>query len=141
MTTQQREYRKPIPRPSETTRPYWEGAKAHEFRLQRCRDCGQYIFYPRRFCPDCLSDSLEWVRASGRGRIYTYTIVRRPGQSSFREDAPYILAIVELEEGPRLTTNIVEAGLDEVHIGMPVEAVFDDVTPEATIVKFRPIRR
>ncbi len=135
------EYRKPLPRPIQTTRPFWEGAKAHELRLQRCRACGEHIFYPRVLCPHCLSEDLEWVRASGRGRVYTYTVVRRPAHPAFKDDVPYVLAIVELEEGPRLTTNIVGVPPEEVHIGMPVEVVFEDVTDEVSLPKFRPVAR
>jgi len=135
------EYRKPLPHPTQTSRPFWEGAKAHELRLQRCRACGAHIFYPRAVCPQCLSDDLEWVRASGRGHIYTYTVVRRPAHPAFQDDVPYVLAIVELEEGPRLTTNIVGVAPEEVRIGMPVEAVFEDVTDEVSLPKFRPVAR
>jgi uncharacterized OB-fold protein len=132
------ELRKPLPNPTATSRPYWQGARQGELRLQRCRACGQWVFYPRALCPYCLSGELEWARASGRGHVYTYTIVRRAAHPAFREEVPYVLAIVELEEGPRLTANIVGVVPEEVRIGLPVEAVFEAATEEIGLVKFRP---
>jgi uncharacterized OB-fold protein len=134
----QEEYRKPLPEPNETTRPFWEGARARQLRLQRCRDCHKYIFYPRLVCPFCLSDNLDWVTASGKGKVYSYTVVRRAMHPAFREDVPYVLAIVELEEGPRLTTNIVGVVPEEVRVDMPVQAAYDDVTPDLTLLRFEP---
>ena len=133
------EYRKPLPQPKENSRPFWEGTRAHELRLQRCRHCGKHIFYPRAACPFCLSERLEWVTAGGQGKIYSYTVVRRAMHPAFQDDVPYVLAIVELDEGPRLTTNIVAAALDEVRVDMRVRAAYDDVTPEITLLKFAPV--
>jgi uncharacterized OB-fold protein len=132
-------YRKPLPEPSESTRPFWEGTRAHELRLQRCRDCRKHIFYPRLVCPFCLSDNLDWVTASGKGKVYSYTVVRRAMHPAFREDVPYVLAIVQLEEGPRITTNIVGVPPQEVRVDMPVRAAYDDVTPDLTLLKFEPL--
>jgi len=134
------EYRKPLPRPTPISQEYWRGAKAHQLRLQRCRQCGRHVFYPRSFCPLCLSDNLEWVTASGKGKVYSYTVVRRAVHPAFQEEVPYVLAIVELEEGPRLTTNIVGCPPEEMRVEMAVEAVYDDVTPEITLVKFKPVK-
>ena len=133
------EYRKPLPQPNENSRPFWEGTRAHELRLQRCRQCGKHIFYPRAVCPFCLSERLEWVTAGGEGKIYSYTVVRRAMHPAFQDDVPYVLALVELDEGPRLTTNIVAAALDEVRVDMRVRAAYDDVTPEITLLKFAPV--
>ena len=133
------EYRKPLPQPNENSRPFWEGTRAHELRLQRCRQCGKHIFYPRAVCPFCLSERLEWVTVGGEGKIYSYTVVRRAMHPAFQDDVPYVLAIVELDEGPRLTTNIVAAALDEVRVDMRVRAAYDDVTPEITLLKFAPV--
>jgi len=130
------EYIKPLPKPSPTSRPYWDAAKRHELQLQHCGACGGFIYYPRPRCPNCMSDNLNWERVSGRGKLYSYTIVRRASTRSFA-DAPYVLAIVELDEGPRLTTNLI-APQDQLKIGMPVAVHFDDVTPERTLVKFKP---
>ncbi len=133
------EYRKPLPEPSETTRPFWEGTRARQLRLQRCRDCRKHIFYPRTICPFCLSEHLEWVTATGKGKVYSYTVVRRAMHPAFREDVPYVLAIVELDEGPRLTTSIVGVAPEEVRVDMPVRAAYDDVTPDVTLLKFEPL--
>lgn len=130
------DYIKPLPKPSPTSRPFWEAARRHELQLQHCGACGKFIYYPRPRCPHCTSDNLKWERVSGRGKLYSYTIVRRASTRSFA-DAPYVLAIVELDEGPRLTTNLV-APQDQLKIGMPVAVHFDDVTPEHTLVKFKP---
>jgi uncharacterized protein len=129
------EYTKPLPRPTATSRPFWEAAKRHELMLQQCQSCKGFIYYPRDRCPHCMSDQLEWQRVSGRGKLYSYTIVRRASTRAFA-DRPYVLAIVELDEGPRMTTNL-DAPAGQIKIGTPVRAYFDDVTPQQTLVKFR----
>jgi uncharacterized OB-fold protein len=129
-------YVKPLPKPTETSRPFWDAAKQHRLQLQHCGGCQSFIYYPRDRCPHCLSDQLEWRPVSGKGKVYSYTTVRRASVRSFA-DKPYVLAIVELDEGVRMTTNI-EAPPESIKIGMPVTVFFDDVTPERTLVKFRP---
>lgn len=129
-------YVKPLPKPTETSRPFWDAAKQHHLQLQHCGGCQSFIYYPRDRCPHCLSDQLEWRPVSGKGKVYSYTTVRRASVRSFA-DKPYVLAIVELDEGVRMTTNI-EAPPESVKIGMPVTVFFDDVTPERTLVKFKP---
>jgi uncharacterized OB-fold protein len=137
------EYSKPLPRPisPEFTRPFWEAAKRHELVMPRCKTCDYLFFYPRSECPRCLSNHLEWVRVSGRGRLHTYTIVYQPANAAFRDDAPYIYAVVQLDEGPRMVSNVVQCDLDAVKVDMLLEASFDDVTPECTLVKFKPASR
>jgi uncharacterized OB-fold protein len=130
------DYLKPLPKPSPTSRPFWDAARHHELKLQRCAACRHFMYYPRERCPACFSDRLEWERVSGRGKVYSYTVVRRASSRAFG-DAPYVLAIVELAEGPHMTTNIV-APPERVRVDMPVEVFFDDVTPEQTLVKFKP---
>jgi uncharacterized OB-fold protein len=129
-------YEKPLPKPTETSRPFWDAAKQHRLQLQQCGGCKAFIYYPRDRCPKCLSDQLEWMPVSGKGKVYSYTTVRRASTRSFA-DKPYVLAIVELDEGVKLTTNI-EAAPESIKIGMPVTVFFDDVTPEHTLVKFKP---
>jgi uncharacterized OB-fold protein len=131
------EYFKPLPKPTPTSRPFWDAARRHELTIQRCGACKSYVFYPRDRCPRCFADQLEWQRVSGRGRVYSYTVVRRASARSFG-DGPYVLAIVELDEGPRMTSNIV-APPEKVRVDMPVEVFFDDVTPDRTLVKFKPV--
>lgn len=131
-------YNKPLPQPSAVTEEFWKAAKRHELLIQRCQSCNEHIFYPRELCPRCLSSNLEWVKASGRGRVYSYTVVRQAAHPGFSADVPYILAIIELDEGPRMTSNLVECQIEDAMVDMPVTVVFDDVTPEMSLVKFRP---
>jgi len=130
------EYFKPLPKPSPTSRPFWEAARKHELKLQKCGACNRFIYYPRDRCPNCFSDQLSWQPVSGRGKLYSYTTVHRASTRSFA-DAPYVLAIVELDEGPRMTTNMT-VPQDQLKVGMPVTVVFDDVTKDHTLVKFKP---
>ena len=134
------EYTKPLPRPlsPELTRPFWEAARRHELVMPRCKTCDYLFFYPRSECPHCFSTNLEWVKVSGRGRLHSYTIVQQPANPAFRDDVPYVYAVVQLEEGPRIVSNIVQCNPDTLRVDMPLETVFDDVTPEWTLVKFRP---
>ena len=134
MTT---DYEKPLPYIHGETKEYWDGAKKHELLIRRCRSCSRYHFYPRDFCPSCFSFDVEWAKSSGRGTVYSFTICHRPAPG-FENDVPYNVALIELEEGVRMMSTVVECPLDDLRIGMPLEAVFDDVTPEVTLPKFRP---
>lgn len=131
-------YAKPLPGPSPVTQPFWDGLLAGTLRIQQCEACSRHVFYPRTACHYCLSDKLKWVTASGRGTLYSFTIVRRAMNPAFQEDVPYVYAIVELEEGPRVTTNVVNCDLEALRVDMPVKAVYDKVTPEAALLKFEP---
>lgn len=137
----EKRYKKPLPRVDEETRGYWEGLARHELWFQRCRSCGTQRFYARAVCTACLSSAVEWVRASGRGTVYSYTVTRQNQAPGFREELPYVLAIVELDEGLRMMTNVVECAPDAVTIGMAVEVVWEDVAPDTTLAKFRPSNR
>ena len=130
--------RKPLPRIDEESRGYWEALARHELYFQRCRDCGTKRFYPRALCPACLSSATEWVRASGRGTVYSFTVTYQNQAPGFREELPYVLAIVELDEGVRMMTNVIGCAPDAVRVGMAVEVVFEDVTAEITLATFRP---
>jgi uncharacterized OB-fold protein len=129
---------RPLPRPTGISAPFWRGAAEGRLLLQRCRRCGSFIYYPRPFCPTCLGGELEWREASGKGQVYTYTVVRRAATPAFADKVPYVLAIVELEEGPRLVTNIVGCRPEEVRVGMPVKATFERYSDEVGLVFFRP---
>lgn len=130
-------YTKPLPTPTPISKPYWTAAREHRLSLQRC-DRGHVFYYPRSHCPECLSRDLEWIDCSGKGTLYTYTIARRPTGPGFEDDVPFIIAVVAIEEGPHITSNLVECPISDIHIGMPVQAAFEDVTDEVTLVKFRP---
>jgi uncharacterized OB-fold protein len=137
---QQKKYSRPLPHLDEENRPWWEALKRHELYLQKCRDCGELRYYPRALCPGCLSSRTQWVRAIGRGKVYTFTATYQNQQPGFRESLPYILAYVELDEGLKMLTNLVDCRPEDVKIGMPVEVVFDDATEQVTLAKFRPAR-
>jgi uncharacterized OB-fold protein len=128
-----------LPRIDEESRGWFEGLARHELWLQRCGSCRTIRFYPRAVCTVCLSSEVVWERASGRGTVYTFTVTHQNQAPGFRERQPYIYGIVELAEGVRVPTNIVGCAPESVRIGMPVEVVFDDVTPEITLAKFRPV--
>jgi uncharacterized OB-fold protein len=129
----------PILVPLPETKPYWAAARRHELSLPWCRSCGAFHFYPRASCPHCLSGDLEWRRVSGRGRLETFTIVHR-GPKNFPLGTPYVLAVVALDEGPRLMTNLVGIAPDpaQVKIGMAVEVVFADAGDGVALPHFRP---
>lgn len=129
---------RPLPEPSAISRPFWEGLKARELRLQRCEDCGEFVFYPRAACPNCMSERLEWQAVSGRGKVYTFTIVRRAMIPAFQAEVPYVFAIVELDEGPRLATNVIGCDPEAVRVDMPVKAAYDEITEEISLLKFEP---
>jgi uncharacterized OB-fold protein len=131
---------RPRPHPNPLTRPFWEGTGLGEFRIQVCERCGARIFYPRASCPQCGARALRWEAVSGRGTLYTYTVARRPTHAAFAARVPYVIAIVELEEGPRVTTNLVDCDPDAVEIGMPVELAFEEPSEGITIPLFRPAR-
>ncbi len=128
----------PRPRVTDVSRPYWEAARAHRLELQRCDDCREWIFYPRQVCSECLSSALSWQQVSGRGTVYSYTVMHSPPHPGFIDQLPLIVAIVELEEGPHLTTNITGIDPASVEIGLPVTVCFDDLDEQTTLVKFQP---
>jgi uncharacterized OB-fold protein len=134
-------YTKPLPDPYNAvlSEPFWEAAKRHELVMPRCKTCSGLFFYPRELCPNCLSSDLEWVPVSGKGRVYSYTVVHQPAHPAFREDAPYVYAMIQLDEGPRFIANIVGCSIEDVEVDMRVCATFDDVTPEVTLIKFTPV--
>ena len=130
-------YSKPLPHTAGQAQEFWEGCRRHELLIQRCTDCGAYRHYPRPMCPECGSWNAEWARVSGKGTVYTYTIAVQPFHPGFANEVPYAAVIVELEEGIRLMSNVVDCPPDDIYIGMPVEVVFDDVAEEVTLPRFR----
>jgi len=133
------EYQKPLPIPNEDTKPFWDSLKEHKLKIQKCRQCGQFRFPPRVICPHCMSLESEWVEAKGVGTVYSFTIVHHAYTPAYESEIPYVVAIVELEEGTRLISNIIGCKPEQVQIGMPVELAFEDVTPEFTLHRFRPM--
>lgn len=117
---------KPAPKPTPDTQPFWDGTAAGELRVQRCLTCSRHYFYPRPSCPRCGSGDVEWVAASGRATLYSYVINHRPAPG-FQDDGPYAIAVVELEEGVRMMTNIVgvEITPENLRLDMPLRVVFE----------------
>jgi uncharacterized OB-fold protein len=133
-------YVKPLPKVERWSKPFWEGTKAHKLLLKKCKNCGHIDHPPYLFCTGCLHEECEWIEASGKGKIYTFTTTLLGAPLPFMNDMPYTVAMVDLIEGPRMSTLIVEAKPEEIKIGMEVKVVFDDVTEDVTIPKFRPVR-
>jgi len=131
---------KPLPAITEDGAPYWEACRRGELRAQCCAACKHFRWPPSALCPACLAEGGEWVALSGRGTIYSFIIVHRPQHPAFFEDAPYNVAIVELEEEIRMHSSVVECANDALRIGLPVEVVFDRVNDEVTLPRFRPRR-
>jgi uncharacterized OB-fold protein len=132
-----KESKKPLPRIDEENKWFWEASARHELVLQKCAECALLRFYPRALCPSCLSPKTEYLRASGRGKVYTFTVTHQNQAPGFRDELPYVMAYVQLDEGPRVLTNIVSTSPDDVKIGMPVEVVFEDVAEGLAIPKFK----
>lgn len=134
------EYKKPLPKPLKWSKPFWEGAKKHKLLLKKCKNCGHIDHPPYLFCTECMHEECEWVEASGKAKIYTLTTTMLGAPVPFWNDMPYTIAMVDLVEGPRMLTQIVEANPKDIKIGMEVEVVFDDITEEITLPKFRPVK-
>ncbi|MFP6697163.1 MAG: Zn-ribbon domain-containing OB-fold protein [Alphaproteobacteria bacterium] len=132
---------RPLPKPmTPEAKPYWEGLREGKLMLPECNDCGKAFFYPRIACPNCHSRNVGWVQASGKGKLYSFQIAYRALNPAFKIPPPYVLAMVELEEGPRLMSNLinVEADPDVIKCDMAVEVVFEKQTDEVTIPLFQP---
>jgi len=128
---------RPLPRPTPETKHFWDGTKSGELRLQRCRDCDHVYFPPRPFCPSCSSRSVDVFRASGRARLLSYVINQRPHPAW---DAPYSIAIVELEEGPRMMSNIVGCAQtpEALKLDMPLTVTFEALSDDIALPLFQP---
>lgn len=135
------ETRKALPVPTPETQAFWDGTKAGELRLQRCLEpkCTHVYFPPRPFCPACGSRNVEWFAASGRGTLHSYVINQRPAPG-FEADAPYAIAVVQLDEGPRMMTNLVdvEQTPEALPLDLPLEVTFQEASSDITLPKFRP---
>jgi len=126
----------PLPVPTRLSKPHWDGCREGVLRVQQCADCGAFVFIPKPVCGACFGTKLAWVESRGRGTLYSYTVVHRPQQPAFA--VPYVVAIVELEEGWHMLSNLVDVAPDDVAIGMPLEVVFEAMSDEITLPYFRP---
>ena len=117
---------RPLPNFDEPdTKPFWEGTRERELRYQRCDDCGTVVFHPRRHCTGCLGSNLSWLTASGKGKVYSYSVVRQSYHPYFRHHIPYVVAWIDLDEGPRLLSNIGGVDPDDVACDMRVEVEWE----------------
>lgn len=132
------DYTKPIPLPTEDSKPYWEAARNHELKLQQCRDCGAFWFPPGAVCAECTSDSYDWRTVSGNGKVFSFVIFHRPYHPGFKDELPYVVGCIELDEGPRLLSNVIGCKPEDVRCDMPVEVTFEDISEEISLPKFRP---
>lgn len=140
-------WNKPLPNIDLDNKPFWDGLRAHELRVFRCRTCGK-AYWPVAYCRSCPAEpfygNMQWVPASGRGTVFAFNVHRFAFHPGFKNDLPYVYALVHLDEGPNFGTNIVECDPDAVRIGMPVTVVFRDVVPDEnegapfTLATFRP---
>ena len=120
------------------TQPFWDAAREHRLLIQRCPECDRWQYYPRPFCASCWSERVEWAEASGRADLYTFSIVRRNDLPPFDQRVPYVAAVVELVEGPRMITEVVDCDHDTLQIGMALVVAYRDLTDEVTIPVFAP---
>ena len=132
------EYTRPSPVADDASKPFFDGANEGKLMLVKCSQCGTHRLPGRERCLDCWSTEFEWAQASGKGKLYTYGIMHQKYHPAFAEETPYNYALVELDEGPRLVTNIVDCEQDDLKTDMGVEAVFDHVSDEDTLIRFRP---
>jgi hypothetical protein len=116
--------------------PFWEFCRGHELRIQRERPTGRWLFPPR----PAYAGDYEWAKVSGGGRVFSFVVVRSPTLPAFERKVPFVIAVVELEEGPRLVGNILECPVEEVRSGMAVDVVFEDLTERVTLPQWRPRR-
>ena len=128
---------RPIPAPDERSAEFFGAAKEGRLLIKRCSDCRRYLAPQRDMCDACNSEKLEWAQASGKGMIYSFVVMHQILHPGFRDEGPYNVASIELEEGPRITSNIVGTPNGEIRVGMKVEAVFEDLADDVAVPKFR----
>ena len=129
---------KPTPRPAPESVPYWEAAKKHRLEIPHCNACGNYWFPPSRSCPHCLASDFAWTQVSGNGKVFSFVVFHRVYHPAWEGDVPYVVALIELDEGPRLLSNVIGIEPDRVRCEMPVKVVFDDIAPGVSLPKFMP---
>ena len=133
------EWKKPLPTVSGETRPFWDACRRGELLVQRCHSCDEYQFYPRGICANCWTTDIGWVKASGKGVVWTFTVTYQNRTPGFADDVPYVLALVELDEGVRMFTNIVRCKPGDVEIGMPVQVTFVQANDQISVPFFEPL--
>lgn len=133
-------YPKPVPAPDPESAPFWEGCKSRRLLVQRCEDCSRTRFPPTTFCPHCQSGRSAWIDASGKGKVFSWIVVRHPVPGDiYAADVPYVVALIDLDEGVRIAANIVGCAPEQVVADMRVKVGFKDVTPDITLPFFTPV--
>jgi hypothetical protein len=133
------EVRKPLPIVTLSDRPFWEGAKRHELMAYKCLNCDTF-YYPAIHCVTCDRPQMGWIKVSGKGTVHTFVVYHQVYHAGWKGDIPYNVAWIKLDEGPLLLSNIVGCGNEEIFIGMRVEVVFDEVTEDVTLHRFKAVR-
>jgi uncharacterized protein len=133
-------YAKPLPQVTPEMKPFWDAARRHELVVQRCTGCGTHRFPARDICSRCLSRDAAWTPVSGRGSVFSWAIMHQVYHPGFAAEVPYAVVVIELDEGARLVSNLVDCPPADIRAGMPVEVVFDDVAPDVSLPKLRPRR-
>tara|TARA_B100001142_G_scaffold291158_1_gene309165 strand:+ start:522 stop:932 length:411 start_codon:yes stop_codon:yes gene_type:complete len=133
------DYKKAMPVPGPESIPFWEGVKNHQLMVQKCLRCDHRWFPPSSVCTSCGNRDFEWVTLSGKGTVFSFVVFHRVYHKGWEGELPYVVGIVELEEGPRMLSNIIEVPAENVKCDMPVRVVFDDVTDQLTLPKFKPV--
>lgn len=131
---------RPIPVPDDRSARFFEAAKQGQLLIKKCPSCGRYLAPQREICDVCGNEALDWAPASGKGTIYSFVHMHQMLHPAFRNEVPYNVIIVELEEGPRFTSNLVGTPDNEINVGLRVEAVFEELSPEVSVPKFRVVR-
>ena len=132
---------KPLPKPTAWSQPFWDGAKEGKLLLKRCKVCGHIDHPPYLFCTECSSEESEWIQASGKGKLYAYAVNTYGVPFPFMEDLPYVLAMIDLQEGPRMISNVVQCDHNELKNGMELEVVFEAASSEISLPKWRPVKQ
>ncbi|ARK29961.1 Zn-ribbon domain-containing OB-fold protein [Halalkalibacter krulwichiae] len=127
------------PKPTVETAPYWEACRNHELLIQQCSTCHHFQFYPRLMCTKCTNRKMQWKRATGHGTVKSFTIVHRAISKVYQMEAPYVVALIQLEEGPTMMSNIIKCNLQAVEIGMKVKVEFETWSESMTVPQFTPV--
>ena len=130
---------KPIPRPTPETQPFWDGCAAGELRLQKCSECGHVQFYPRKLCSACFSEDVQWITASGQGKVRSWSLVTAPGAPGFEEEVPFISALIELAEGPTMLSVLREIEHEAVQPDLKVTVIFEARSDDIHVPYFKPM--
>ena len=137
------DFTKPLPNITPEAKPFWDAAAQNKLVMQRCQDCLAWVWTPRPLCNECGSERIDWTPMSGKGTVYSFTVIRqvvgRAASKAFEPDIPYVVAWIDLDEGPRMISNVVGCPVDDVKLGMPVAVVFEQQSPEVWLAKFKPL--